>query len=40
MTRKSKWRPAYSYMRTSSAANVGADKDSDTRQKAAIARSS
>lgn len=28
--------PAYAYMRTSSAANVGADKDSDKRQRAAI----
>lgn len=29
--------PAVSYLRTSSAANVGADKDSDRRQRAAIA---
>lgn len=28
--------PAYAYMRTSSATNVGADKDSDKRQRAAI----
>ena len=28
--------PAIAYLRTSSAANVGADKDSDTRQRAAI----
>jgi DNA invertase Pin-like site-specific DNA recombinase len=28
--------PAVSYLRTSSAANVGADKDSDKRQRAAI----
>ncbi len=27
---------AFSYLRTSSAANVGADKDSDKRQRAAI----
>ena len=29
--------PAIAYLRTSSAANVGADKDSDTRQRQAIA---
>src|SRR5262245_3740721 len=34
MTRGSK--PAVAYLRTSSAANVGADKDSDKRQRAAI----
>ena len=28
--------PAVAYLRTSSAANVGADKDSDKRQRAAI----
>jgi hypothetical protein len=28
--------PAIAYLRTSSAANVGADKDSDKRQRAAI----
>ena len=28
--------PAFAYLRTSSAANVGADKDSETRQRAAI----
>jgi DNA invertase Pin-like site-specific DNA recombinase len=31
-------KPAFAYMRTSSAANVGADKDSDKRQRAAIAQ--
>jgi len=31
-----KQQPALAYMRTSSAANVGADKDSDKRQRAAI----
>jgi len=30
-------RPAVAYLRTSSAANTGADKDSDKRQRAAIA---
>jgi DNA invertase Pin-like site-specific DNA recombinase len=30
------WQPAVAYLRTSSAANVGADKDSDKRQRAAI----
>ena len=29
--------PAIAYLRTSSAANVGSDKDSDTRQRQAIA---
>jgi DNA invertase Pin-like site-specific DNA recombinase len=29
-------RPAFAYLRTSSAANVGADKDSDKRQRQAI----
>ena len=29
-------KPAVAYLRTSSAANVGADKDSDKRQRAAI----
>jgi hypothetical protein len=29
--------PAVAYLRTSSAANVGADKDSDKRQRSAIA---
>ncbi len=28
--------PAFAYLRTSSAANVGADKDSETRQRTAI----
>jgi hypothetical protein len=28
--------PVVAYLRTSSAANVGADKDNDTRQRAAI----
>jgi DNA invertase Pin-like site-specific DNA recombinase len=32
----SKFQPAVAYLRTSSAANVGADKDSDKRQRAAI----
>ena len=31
-----KRQPAVAYLRTSSAANVGADKDSDKRQRAAI----
>jgi butyrate kinase len=30
------FKPAVAYLRTSSAANVGADKDSDKRQRAAI----
>ena len=37
MTRKVKLIEAIAYLRTSSAANVGADKDSDKRQQAAIA---
>ena len=32
----SELKPAVAYLRTSSAANVGADKDSDKRQRAAI----
>ncbi len=36
MVYKGKWRSAYGYMRTSSSANVGADKDSEKRQRAAI----
>jgi DNA invertase Pin-like site-specific DNA recombinase len=36
MVRKGKMVPAVAYIRTSSAANVGADKDSDKRQRAAI----
>ena len=31
------FQPAVAYLRTSSAANVGADKDSDKRQRGAIA---
>jgi DNA invertase Pin-like site-specific DNA recombinase len=37
MARKAKAVKAVAYLRTSSAANVGADKDSDKRQRAAIA---
>src|SRR5258706_10828114 len=37
MARKGKLVKAVSYLRTSSAANVGADKDSDKRQRAAVA---
>src|ERR1700704_5943374 len=37
MARKEKLQKAVAYLRTSSAANVGADKDSDKRQRAAIA---
>jgi DNA invertase Pin-like site-specific DNA recombinase len=37
MARKGKLVKAVSYLRTSSAANVGSDKDSDKRQRAAIA---
>jgi DNA invertase Pin-like site-specific DNA recombinase len=37
MARKAKTVEAVAYIRTSSAANVGADKDSDKRQRAAIA---
>src|SRR4030088_1673945 len=36
MARKGKQVEAVAYIRTSSAANVGADKDSDKRQRAAI----
>ena len=36
MARSSKTVPAVAYLRTSSAANVGTDKDSDKRQRAAI----
>ncbi len=36
MANKGKRAPAVAYIRTSSAANVGADKDSDKRQRAAI----
>jgi DNA invertase Pin-like site-specific DNA recombinase len=36
MSRKGKQEEAVSYIRTSSAANVGSDKDSDKRQRAAI----
>ena len=36
MTPKGKRRWAYGYMRTSSSANVGADKDSEKRQRTAI----
>jgi DNA invertase Pin-like site-specific DNA recombinase len=36
MARKGKRLEAIGYMRTSSATNVGADKDSDKRQRAAI----
>ena len=32
----SRFQPAVAYLRTSSAANVGADKDSDKRQRSAI----
>jgi len=34
--RKKKTAPALAYLRTSSAANIGADKDSEKRQRAAI----
>ena len=37
MAQARKTRQAYGYMRTSSSTNVGADKDSDKRQRAAIA---
>jgi DNA invertase Pin-like site-specific DNA recombinase len=37
MAQKAKLVPAVAYLRTSSAANVGSDKDSDKRQRAAIA---
>src|SRR5882724_11822119 len=37
MARKGKLAKAVAYMRTSSATNVGADKDSDKRQRAAVA---
>jgi DNA invertase Pin-like site-specific DNA recombinase len=37
MSKQSKCTEAVAYLRTSSAANVGADKDSDQRQRAAIA---
>jgi hypothetical protein len=37
MALKSKTAEAVAYIRTSSAANIGADKDSETRQRAAIA---
>src|SRR5215216_5132696 len=37
MARQGKSRQAVAYLRTSSAANVGADKDSDKRQREAIA---
>src|SRR3954470_6964965 len=37
MARTGKCTPAIAYLRTSSAANVGADKDSDKRQRDAIA---
>src|SRR3954453_4770957 len=37
MARAAKRNPAIAYLRTSSAANVGADKDSDKRQRDAIA---
>ena len=37
MARKRNLVPAVAYIRTSSATNVGADKDSDKRQRAAIA---
>src|SRR3954453_23600859 len=37
MARAAKRTPAIAYLRTSSAANVGADKDSDKRQRDAIA---
>ena len=36
MARKAEQVEAVAYIRTSSAANVGADKDSDKRQRAAI----
>jgi DNA invertase Pin-like site-specific DNA recombinase len=36
LARQSKTVPAFAYLRTSSAANVGADKDSDKRQREAI----
>ena len=36
MARKAKITKATAYIRTSSAANVGSDKDSDKRQRAAI----
>ena len=34
--RRKKTAPALAYLRTSSAANIGADKDSEKRQRAAI----
>jgi hypothetical protein len=36
MARTAKLRSAYGYMRTSSATNIGADKDSERRQRHAI----
>jgi DNA invertase Pin-like site-specific DNA recombinase len=36
MARTTKRRPAYGYMRTSSSTNIGADKDSERRQRHAI----